>query len=182
MFLHHVMPVNDGFVVPHYLMDFMSSVRRHQVFRVPFNLVIAPTTTWLNPLSYNKPSCFSSHVFWLPPDFILYVSHFHYESFLQGQHGRCRGQLIQAKVFNVSILNVFTLVLCALRVLKISSVFNFLGINTVSFGLKVVRALYGFLSWLIVLNCFLLFLKGRRLQGDVPLRRCHFHGSASGDV
>ena len=46
-----------------------------------------------------------------------------------------------------------------LRVLKISSVFNFLGINTVSFGLEVVRALYGFLSWLIVLNCFLLFLR-----------------------
>ena len=74
-----------------------------------FNLVVAPATAWLNPPSYNKPSCFSSHVFELRPDFKLYVSRFYHESLLQGQHGRGRRQPVQAKLLKVSYFLSFLL-------------------------------------------------------------------------
>ena len=93
-----------------------------------FNLVLAPATAWLNPPSYNKPSCFSSHVFELRPDFKLYVSRFYHESLLQGQHGRGRRQLVQAKLLKVScflsfllLRKVFNLILCAFKSLMVIS-------------------------------------------------------------
>ena len=47
-------------------------------------------------------------------------------------------------------------------------------------GPEVVGTLYGVFR--LVFNSFLLFLKGRRFQGDVTLRRRNLHGSPSGDV
>ena len=85
------MPINDGFIIATLISWSMRCLSVDVRFTMSiFNLVVAPATAWLNPPSYNKPSCFSSHVFELPPDFILYVSSFYNESFLQGQYGRCR--------------------------------------------------------------------------------------------
>jgi len=97
------MPINDGFIIATLISWSMRCLSVDVRFTMSiFNLVVARATAWLNPPSYNKPSCFSSHVFELRPDFKLYVSRFYHESLLQGQHGRGRRQPIQAKLLKVS--------------------------------------------------------------------------------
>ena len=98
------MPINDGFFSATLFKWFLRRLSSTLGFPRPcFILVVAPTQAWLNPLSYNKPSCSPSHVFELPPDFILHVSRFYHESFLQGSDCRGCGQLVQAEVRVVSV-------------------------------------------------------------------------------
>ena len=118
------MPINDGFFSATLFKWFLRRLSSTLGFPRPcFILVVAPTQAWLNPLSYNKPSCSPSHVFELPPDFILHVSRFYHESFLQGSDCRCCGQLVQAEVRVVSVFLLFSdvstsfyvLVICVLK-------------------------------------------------------------------
>ena len=123
------MPINDGFFSATLISWSIRCLSVDVRFTMSiFNLVVARATAWLNPLSYNKPSCFSSHVFELRPDFNLYVSRFYHESLLQGQHGRGRRQLVQAKLLKVScflsfllLRKVFNLILCAFKSLMVIS-------------------------------------------------------------